>query len=99
YPTIFAIALDHLPIQASAVPCEQIFSSSAEKYDFKKCQLNFTDGMKLDQCDLLEDEPDEPELSADGAWLAQDEAVDAIIGHAGCEEGDQVATDIIIIGS
>ncbi|KAF8833291.1 hypothetical protein BDN67DRAFT_859400, partial [Paxillus ammoniavirescens] len=69
---IFAIALDHLPIQASAVPCERIFSSSAEtdtkkcnrispmlmealqmlKYDFKKCRLNFTDRMKLDQCDL-----------------------------------------------
>ncbi|KIJ10079.1 hypothetical protein PAXINDRAFT_86563, partial [Paxillus involutus ATCC 200175] len=119
YPTIFAIALDHLPIQASAVPCEQIFSSSAEtdtkkrnrisptlmealqmlKYDFKKCRLNFTDGMKLDQCDLLKDEPNEPELSADGARLAQDEAVDAIIGCAGREEGNQVATDIIIIGS
>jgi hypothetical protein len=28
--TLYAIALDHLPIQASAVPCERIFSSSAE---------------------------------------------------------------------
>ncbi|KIJ18259.1 hypothetical protein PAXINDRAFT_71722, partial [Paxillus involutus ATCC 200175] len=119
YPTIFAIALDHLPIQALAIPYEQIFSSSAEtdtkernqisptlmealqmlKYDFKKCRLNFTDRMKLDQCDLLEDEPDEPELSADGARLAQDKAVDAIIGRASHEEGNQVATDIIIIGS
>ncbi|KIJ12676.1 hypothetical protein PAXINDRAFT_82462, partial [Paxillus involutus ATCC 200175] len=119
YPTIFAITLDHLPIQASAVPCERILSSSAEtdikkrnrisptlmealqmlKYDFKKCRLNFTDGMKLDQCDLLEDEPDDPELSADGARLAQDEVVDAIVGRAGHEEGDQVTTDIIIIGS
>jgi hypothetical protein len=30
YPTIFAIAMDYLPIQASAVPCERVFSSSAE---------------------------------------------------------------------
>lgn len=30
YPTLFAIAMDYLPIQASAVPCERIFSSSAE---------------------------------------------------------------------
>jgi len=30
FPTFFAIALDYLPIQASAVPCERVFSSSAE---------------------------------------------------------------------
>jgi hypothetical protein len=30
FPTIFRMALDYLPIQASAVPCEQAFSSSAE---------------------------------------------------------------------
>ncbi|CAA7260680.1 unnamed protein product [Cyclocybe aegerita] len=28
--TLFAIALDYLPIQASAVPCEHVFSSSVE---------------------------------------------------------------------
>jgi len=30
FPTLFAMAMDYLPIQATAVPCEQIFSSSAE---------------------------------------------------------------------
>lgn len=30
FPTVFAIALDYLPIQASAVPCEHMFSSSSE---------------------------------------------------------------------
>ena len=29
-PTLFAMAMDYLPIQASAVPCERIFSSSAK---------------------------------------------------------------------
>ena len=28
--TLYAIALDYLPIQASTVPCERVFSSSAE---------------------------------------------------------------------
>jgi hypothetical protein len=30
YPRIFPLALDILPIQGSAVPCERVFSSSAE---------------------------------------------------------------------
>jgi hypothetical protein len=35
FPTIFAIAMDYLPIQASSVSCERVFSSSAET-DTKK---------------------------------------------------------------
>jgi hypothetical protein len=35
FPAIFCIAMDYLPIQASAVPCGRIFLSSAET-DTKK---------------------------------------------------------------
>ena len=35
FPTIFCITMYYLPIQASAVPCERIFLSSAET-DTKK---------------------------------------------------------------
>jgi hypothetical protein len=30
FPAIYAVAMDYLPIQASAVPCERVFSSSGE---------------------------------------------------------------------
>jgi len=30
YPTFFLAALDYLPIQGSAVPCEHVFSSAKE---------------------------------------------------------------------
>ena len=35
FPTLFTMAMDYLPIQVLAVPCEQVFSSSAET-DTKK---------------------------------------------------------------
>jgi hypothetical protein len=40
FPTIFAMALDYLPIQASAVPSEHVFSSSAETDTKKRNRIN-----------------------------------------------------------
>ncbi|KIM66049.1 hypothetical protein SCLCIDRAFT_111360, partial [Scleroderma citrinum Foug A] len=30
YPTLYRLAMDYLPMQASSVPCEQVFSSASE---------------------------------------------------------------------
>lgn len=40
YPTLYRIALDVLPIQASAVPCERVFSSSKETFTARRTNLN-----------------------------------------------------------
>lgn len=40
YPLIFKVACDILPAQASAVPCERVFSSSKETDTHKRNQLS-----------------------------------------------------------
>jgi hAT family C-terminal dimerisation region len=39
FPTIFRITMDYFPIQASAVPCERVFSSSAENNTKKRNRI------------------------------------------------------------
>ncbi|KAN0118276.1 Ribonuclease H-like domain containing protein [Russula decolorans] len=40
FPTLFAIALDYLPIQASSVPCERVFSSAKETDTVKRNRIH-----------------------------------------------------------
>ena len=40
FPTLFAMAMDYIPIQATAVPCERIFSSSAETDTKRRNRIN-----------------------------------------------------------
>lgn len=39
YPTIFALAMDIIPIQGSAVPCERVFSSAKETMTARRSQI------------------------------------------------------------
>lgn len=41
YPTLFKIALDYLPVQASSVPCERAFSSSGETDTNKRNRIDY----------------------------------------------------------
>jgi hypothetical protein len=40
HPLLFPVALDVLPVQASAVPCERIFSSSKETCSLRRSLLS-----------------------------------------------------------
>ncbi|KAG6855738.1 hypothetical protein H0H87_011408 [Tephrocybe sp. NHM501043] len=54
YPLLFHVTMDVLPVQASAVSCEQVFSSKALqmlKFSFKQERLNFTGDLIADEKD------------------------------------------------
>jgi hypothetical protein len=40
FPTLFAMAMDYLPIQSTSVPCERVFSSSAETDTRRRNRIN-----------------------------------------------------------
>jgi hypothetical protein len=40
YPTIFALAMDIIPIQGSAVPCERVFSSAKETVTARRNRIS-----------------------------------------------------------
>lgn len=40
FPTLYAMVMDYLPIQSSAVSCERVFSSSAETDTKRRNRIN-----------------------------------------------------------
>jgi len=69
WPTIFWGALDYLPIQASSVPSERIFSSSAET-DTKKC--NRINPILMESLQMLKFALKKAHLDFTGGWITSE---------------------------
>jgi hypothetical protein len=69
FPTLFAMAMDYLPIQASAVPCERIFSSSAET-DTKK--RNRISPLLMEALQMVKFHLKQNRLNFTDAWITQE---------------------------
>jgi hypothetical protein len=72
WPTIFHGSLDYLPIQASAVPSERIFSSSAET-DTKK--RNCINPVLMESLQMLKFALKKARLDFTGGWITSEQAM------------------------
>ena len=70
FPTLYAMAMDYLPIQATAVPCERIFSSSAET-DTK--QRNHISPLLMEALQMQKFMIKKEHLSFTEGWMTQEE--------------------------
>lgn len=84
-PLMFSVAMDVLPVQASAVPCERVFSSSKETTTMRRSCLSpglmemlqvLKYAYKQDRLDFTED------------WIAKEEdyAIDGKVTEAAARE-------------
>ena len=77
YPLLFPVVLDVLPVQASAVPCERIFSSSKETCALRHSLLSAS---MLEVLQVLKQLYKEENLQFASHLLAKEE--DYAIDHA-----------------
>ena len=101
FPAIYAVAMDYLPIQASAVPCERVFSSSSETCTKRRNRLQ---PMMVEALQMLKFALKKERLNFTKGWntspeemLHQEAPVDAdtVDLLASFADGDNLAVDTL----
>lgn len=84
YPTLFQVAMDYLPIQASAVPCERAFSSGSETLTWRRNRIK----PPLMEClQMLKYAIKKRRLNFTQAWASTEESIIADLAKE--EEGEE----------
>lgn len=85
YPLLFRVALDILPVQASAVPCERVFSSSKETCTLRRNRISSS---LLEALQVLKYSFKQDRLDFMAGHLAREEdyAIDGELTPAAIEE-------------
>jgi hAT family C-terminal dimerisation region len=93
HPLVLKVALDVLPVQASAVPCERVFSSSKETCVLRRSLLSA--GM-LEVLQVLKHHYKEERLDFISHWIANEDdyliemateaAINELVSSAKCDE-------------
>jgi hAT family C-terminal dimerisation region len=91
FPTLFKMAMDYLPIQASAVPCERIFSSSAET-DTKK--RNRISPLLMEALQMLKFYLKKERLNFAESWVTPESQMTEDDPDEGCDLLDNVLKDV-----
>jgi hypothetical protein len=84
YPTIFALAMDIIPIQGSAVPCECVLSSAKETTTARQNQIS---GELMEVLQMLKFS-----LGVRTELHCRDIKAGRTIGHAGCTNEGRVCS-------
>lgn len=80
YPILFAIAMDYLPIQASSVACEHVFSSSAETDTKKRNRIvpELMEALQMLKYHYKKNRLDFSQTAAVSQWEVMDDPKDPI---------------------
>lgn len=96
YPILFSMAMDYLPIQASAVPCERIFSSSAETDTKKRNRItpSLMEALQMLKYHLKKAQLDFSEDTTVNQWEVMDDPEGPIDAYRPGLQGDNVRVAI-----
>lgn len=98
FPTLFSIAMDYLPIQATSVPCERVFSSAKETDTNKRNRMS---PMLMEALQLLKFSLKKGRLNFMDGWLTSEVAMrvpqqdDDLLGNLFSANSDSVMDKIL----